>query len=190
MTRASIAPRSRPADIRRRPWPLGWAWAAASDRRGFTLIEVLIAMAVLTIALVAIAGMFPTGYRQVTDAGRMTLAATAGRQILEDVRSVPFGPMLNALDGFDSDDPGTLPAGGPERDVACRWRFALTGATDGCAFTPEEVYSPFGGRVEVTVQTPPPPPLPSSLTLSLVTVKVSVPALTQTVTLTTVIASM
>ncbi|MGH7313110.1 MAG: type IV pilus modification PilV family protein, partial [Candidatus Rokuibacteriota bacterium] len=138
MTRASIAPRLRPADVCRRPWPLGWAWAAAGDRRGFTLIEVLIAMAILTIALVAIAGMFPTGYRQVTDAGRMTLAVTAARQILEDVRSVPFDNLDN-LNGFNSEDPATQPADDPERAAVRRWRYALAGDGDGFVFTANEL---------------------------------------------------
>jgi Tfp pilus assembly protein PilV len=43
------------------------------------MIDVLIAMMIVTIALVAIVGMFPQGYRQVIDAGRMTLAVGTAR---------------------------------------------------------------------------------------------------------------
>jgi prepilin-type N-terminal cleavage/methylation domain-containing protein len=158
-----------------------------SDRRGFTLIEVLIAMAVLTIALVAIAGMFPTGYRQVTDAGRMTLAVTAARQILEDVRSLPFDNLDN-LNGFDSENSGSQPASDPERAAARRWRYALAGDGDGFALTPGELadwqtLSPFGGRATVQVVA-----VGGSPTLRQVTVTVSVDALVQTVQLSTVVA--
>ena len=189
MTRAAIASGSQGAALSWRPWSSGWASAAAGDRRGFTLIEVLIAMAVLTIALVAIAGMFPAGYRQVTDAGRMTLAVTAARQILEDLRVVPFDNLDN-LNGFNSQDPGTQPADDPERAVVRRWRYALAGDGNGFAFTADELddwqtLSPFGGRAVVQVQA-----VGGSPTLRQVTVTVSVDALVQSVQLSTIIVRM
>ena len=47
-------------------------WKIASplgDRRGFTLVEVLVAAMILVVALLTLASMFPVGYRQITDAG-------------------------------------------------------------------------------------------------------------------------
>jgi prepilin-type N-terminal cleavage/methylation domain-containing protein len=99
---------------------------AARSRDGFTLIEVLIAMAVLTIALLAIAGMFPAGYRQVTDAGRMTLQVTVGRQILEDIGAVPFANLLN-LNNFNTQT-SAPPATDPEMTMATRWQANLSPA--------------------------------------------------------------
>ena len=49
------------------------------DRRGFTLTEVLVAAMILLIALLSIASMFPVGYRQITDAGRMTMRSEETR---------------------------------------------------------------------------------------------------------------
>ncbi len=183
MTRAPLAVLSSPEA----PDPAAGR-ATLGESRGFTLIEVLIAMMILTIALVAIAGMFPVGYTQVVDAGRMTRAVAAGRQILEDVRSVPFDNLDN-LNNFDSENPATLPAGGPELDFARRWRYALDGEGDGFTFTPAEIaewqsLSPFGGRATVQVQPG------ATATLRQVTVTVSVDALTQSVQLITLIVRM
>ena len=41
---------------------------------GFTLLEVLVGAAVLSVALLAMAAMFPTGYTNITEAGKMTMA--------------------------------------------------------------------------------------------------------------------
>jgi prepilin-type N-terminal cleavage/methylation domain-containing protein len=164
------------------------ARALSQERGGFTLVEVLIAMAVLTIALVGIAGMFPTGYRQVTDAGRMTLGVTAARQILEDLRSVPFANLDN-LNGFDSNNSATQPADDPERAVARRWRYAAAGEGAGFTFTTDELddwqtLSPFGGQVTVQI-------LPgATATTRLVRVNVFVDALQQNVQIATVLVRM
>src|SRR5438093_12900183 len=88
------------------PYPIG-------DIRGVTLAEVMIASMVLMIGLLAVAGMFPVGYGQVADAGRLTLAVTGARQILEDVGALPFANLVN-LSGFDTTNPATLPANDPE----------------------------------------------------------------------------
>lgn len=104
---------------------------------GFTLIEVLISAAVLAVALLAIAAMFPTGYTNITEAGKMTMAVTAGRQILEDISALPFD-NINSLNTFDTLNPGSLPPGEPERTIARRWRYALAGEGDGFTFTATE----------------------------------------------------
>ncbi len=121
------------------------AWAGRYSKQGkglwaitgFTLIEVLISAAVLAVALLAIAAMFPTGYTNITDAGKMTMALTAGRQILEDISALPFD-KINNLNTFDTLNPGSLPPGEPERTIARRWRYALAGEGSGFAFTPTE----------------------------------------------------
>ncbi|MGH7412161.1 MAG: type IV pilus modification PilV family protein, partial [Candidatus Methylomirabilis sp.] len=104
---------------------------------GFTLIEVLISAAVLSVALLAMAAMFPTGYTNITEAGKVTMALTAGRQIFEGVSALPFDNIGN-LNGFDTLNPGTLPAGEPQRTIARRWRYALAGEGDGFFFTAAE----------------------------------------------------
>lgn len=104
-----------------RPRPTGCGGTRDGDSGGFTLIEVLIALMITTVALVAVAGMFPQGYKQVVDAGRLTLAVTTARQLLEDLSTVPFANLM-ALNGFDSQDPATIPATDPEMGIATRWQ--------------------------------------------------------------------
>jgi len=165
------------------------------DSRGFTLAEVMIASMVLMIGLLAVAGMFPVGYGQVADAGRMTLAVTGARQILEDVGALPFASLSN-LNGFDTTNPATLPANDPELAIARRWRYMLAGAGDGFTFTTAEqaqwgTVTPFAGRATIGVCNPgvtPPCAAPTSLTLRQAAVTVTVPGLPPSVRLTTIIA--
>jgi len=164
------------------------------DSRGFTLAEVMIASMVLMIGLLAVAGMFPVGYGQVADAGRLTLAVTGARQILEDVGALPFANLAN-LNGFDTTNPGTLPASDPELAIARRWRYMLAGDGDGSFnLTDAEkaqwgTVTSFAGRATVQV-TDPCTPTPCTSNLRQATVTVSLPGLLPTVALTTIIARM
>lgn len=156
------------------------------DRRGFTLVEVLIAAMILVVALLTLASMFPVGYRQIADAGRMTMAVTGARQILEDVGDVPFANISN-LNGVDTaSNAGAIAAlTGTEAAIARRWRYMLAGPGNGFTFTSAETTAwgtvqPFAGRAVVTVAN-------TSTTLRTVTVTVTVPGLPGNVTMSTVI---
>jgi type II secretion system protein I len=54
-----------------------------STAKGFSLVEVLIATAIVAIAFLAIASMFPTAYRNVDWSGEKTTAAALAEQRLE-----------------------------------------------------------------------------------------------------------
>lgn len=140
------------------------------------MVEVLVGVTILTVALLAIAAMFPMGYVVVNEAGKMTMTITAARQMLEDVRSVPFEDLTN-LNGFDTNNPATLPAGATEREIARRWRYALAGEGAGFTFTTSErsawgalstAGATFGGRGRISVAS-------QSTTLRLVTITISIP---------------
>ncbi|PYN72849.1 MAG: hypothetical protein DMD97_22015 [Candidatus Rokuibacteriota bacterium] len=124
--------------------------------RGFTLVEVLVAAMILTVALLTLATMFPTGYKQIADAGRLTLATNGANHVLEDLGSVPFTSVRN-LDNFDSNSSGSLPAADPELAIARRWRYMLAGSGSGFSFTTAETtawgtVTPFGGRAQVQIR--------------------------------------
>jgi prepilin-type N-terminal cleavage/methylation domain-containing protein len=160
---------------------------ALGGGRGFTLVEVLVASMILVVALLSLSAMFPVGYRQITDAGRMTMAVTGARHILEDVGDVPFANVSN-LNNFDTGNVGSLPANEPERSIARRWRYMLAGPGDGFTFTGAETTAwgpstPFGGRATVQVAN-------TSVTLRTVTVTVTVPGLAPNVTVSTVVVRM
>lgn len=177
---------SGPGEGGPRPRPAGCGRTRDGDSGGFTLIEVLIALMITTVALVAMAGMFPQGYRQVVDAGRLTLAVTTARQILEDLSTVPFANLM-ALNGFDSQNPATIPPTEPEMSIATRWQTDFpagegqaTVRVDDCG----DVANPCGLLDPITGA-----PAPNA-TLRQATVSVSVTALQQSVQLTTLFARM
>ena len=162
---------------------------ALGNHRGFTLVEVLVASMILIVALITMASMFPAGYKQITDAGRMTVAVAGARHILEDVGDVPFANISN-LNGVDTASNTGVIAGlsGTEAAIARRWRYALAGPGNGFTFTSAETTAwgtmqPFGGRAVVTVAN-------TSATLRTVTVVVTVPGLPGSVTMSTVIVRM
>lgn len=57
---------------------------------GFSLIEVMVAAAILSVALVALSGLFPTGYQNIAYGGGMTMATDLGQQKIEALRHLPF----------------------------------------------------------------------------------------------------
>ena len=59
---------------------------------GFSLVEVLIAAAILGVVLLAIAGLFSTGYSNVGAAGRRTKALELAKQKMEQLRDGSFPP--------------------------------------------------------------------------------------------------
>jgi prepilin-type N-terminal cleavage/methylation domain-containing protein len=116
--------------------------------RGFSLIELLLGMGILSVALLAIATMFSTGYTDVTVGGNTTMAVAAGRQIVEDMRLLPFA-RLDDLNGFNTSTLATLPpvpatndpdkdAKQAARDIARKWHYALTGEGGGWTYTTAE----------------------------------------------------
>jgi prepilin-type N-terminal cleavage/methylation domain-containing protein len=156
------------------------------DRRGFTLVEVLVASMILVVALLTLASMFPVGYKQIADGGRMTMAVSGARHILEDVGDVPFANISN-LNGVDTASNSGVIAGlgGTEAAIARRWRYMIAGSGNGFTFTGAETAAwgtpqPFAGRAVVTVAN-------TATNLRTVTVTVTVPGLPGNVTMGTVI---
>ena len=159
---------------------------ALGDRRGFTLVEVLVASMILVVALLTLASMFPVGYKQISDGGRMTMAVTGARQILEDIGDVPFANISN-LNGVDTSTNTGVIAGltGTEQAIARRWRYMLAGPGNGFTFTAAETAAwgtpqTYAARAVVTV-------VNTSATLRTVTVTVTIPGLPNAVTMGTVI---
>ncbi len=135
-----------------------------AEENGFTLVEALVAGVLLGFALLAMSGMFVTGYANVAVAGNTTTGLAAARHALEEMRVLPFASVV-ALDGFDTDDAASLPADDPEREFARRWRYMMAGAGVGWSFSGEELArwpQPAGdlgaagasGRIDVVLENP------------------------------------
>jgi Tfp pilus assembly protein PilV len=161
-----------------------------SGEHGSTYVEVLIAGVLLAYALFSMCGMFVAGYANVNEAGRTTMALSAGRQLLEDVRLLPPEALAD-LDGFDTDDASTQPADDPQREVARRWRYALAGEGVGWSFSSSEIArwpdlaeqgEPLGaaGTIDIVAR---------SATLTEVTLTISVPGRWRDVRISTLLTS-
>ena len=62
---------------------------------GFTLIEVLVALVILSIALLSLAGLMATTTRNNAAGGHLTEAATFAQDKLEQLRLLPLGTIAN-----------------------------------------------------------------------------------------------
>jgi type IV pilus assembly protein PilV len=83
------------------------------DKGGFTLIELLIAMLILMIGLIAIAGMISTAMLGNASAKWSTAATTLAEEKMEELKSRGFSGLTNT-NGWDSDpdNPITLTGAG------------------------------------------------------------------------------
>jgi hypothetical protein len=161
------------------------------------LIELLFAISLLAVGLLALAPMFSTGYSDVSAGGRRSLGLAATRQLLEDVRALPF-ERIDDLANFRTDVPASLvpvnaaldPGRTMVREVARKWVYSLAGDQPAWAFTVAEkarweTLSIMGntpsGAGTVVVETVSP-------TIRRVTVSVTLPGQFGGVTLATLIA--
>jgi prepilin-type N-terminal cleavage/methylation domain-containing protein len=77
------------------------------DHRGFTLVEMMIALLVFGIGLVALAQTMPQGLSMRDRARRMSVATNLAQQEVERLRSVPYDdPLLSA--GTHTDPMGPI----------------------------------------------------------------------------------
>jgi len=102
------------------------------DGRGLTLIEVLIASAILAVGLLALLSAFPVGYVDVNVSGGQSKATAYAQQTVERLRNMAFQSLLDNPAGSDT------PEAGYTRD----WTIEVVGDT----LTPNRLV-----RIEVTV---------------------------------------
>ena len=65
---------------------------------GFSLIEVLVALVILSISLLALAGLMGTTSQNTSFGGHITEAATFAQDQLEQLRSTSWGAIANGTD--------------------------------------------------------------------------------------------
>ena len=74
---------------------------AARPARAFSLIEVVLALGVVSFSVLAIIGLFPVGYKNATESRRETSAAFLAQQISGDLRATPFTAATILCRGAD-----------------------------------------------------------------------------------------
>jgi type IV pilus assembly protein PilV len=68
------------------------------NSKGFTLIEVLVALVILAVSLLALAGLMTTSTRNTASGGRLTEAATFAQDKLEELRAIKWGDVASNSD--------------------------------------------------------------------------------------------
>jgi prepilin-type N-terminal cleavage/methylation domain-containing protein len=76
----------------------------ARDRQGLTLIEVLIAAAILAVGVLALLSAFPIGYVDVNVSGGQSKATAYAQQMIEQLKNQTFNP--GPLNQIDTPEPG------------------------------------------------------------------------------------
>ena len=111
--------------------------------RGFTLIEAMLAAAILVIAVTAIVLPFASGARcQAVDA-RQTLAVSLAEELLEEVLSKPFEEP-----GDGDDEPEDAANFGPDAGESARGDFTAVDDYHGYTEPAGSIVDPFGDPVD------------------------------------------
>jgi prepilin-type N-terminal cleavage/methylation domain-containing protein len=120
--------------------PSGRRVPAARD--GFTLIECMVTVVVLSVGLLGVLGMFGTAYTDIARGGGVTLIDSTMLQTMEDIRNLPFANIL-ALNGVTTSRAGSAPVADPERSVARKFKYWLNGKDPLWGFTANEIQTKF-----------------------------------------------
>jgi len=99
------------------------------DTRGFSLVEVLIAMAILTVALVALLGLLSQSSMNVYFGAGESKATSYARQIVEQLKNQPINPPCTPQAPLAGCFGPTNGADIPEVGIARTWTVAAVGAT-------------------------------------------------------------
>lgn len=72
----------------------------ALEERGLTLAEVVLAAAIISVAVLAMVGLFPTALQNVQFGGHMSQASSLAQEMVEMIRTRPFADvsLYNNLD--------------------------------------------------------------------------------------------
>ncbi len=111
---------------------------------GFSLLEVLIAISIMAVAILAIASMFPTGYTNVHRSGVDTVAVTLAQQRLEWLRNQAY--LSAALAAGTTTESSLSGYGGYARTTLIQDNVPVSGVKR----VTVTVVAPAGRRVQIT----------------------------------------
>src|ERR1700745_1854807 len=86
--------------------------AMKTRQRGYSLVEVLIAMAITSVVLLTVVTLFYMGRRNVYSGKQMTYAVSVGTRMLEDLSSLQSTDVLTAFNVADNTTPATVKVSG------------------------------------------------------------------------------
>ena len=95
-----------------------------SEQRGFSLVEVIVAMALLGSVLIFISGLFVAGSRQVSSGRAHSTALSVARDIQEEMQSWPFHRLYDAYAISGTQNTGTVDS--RNAGYAAKWQPLLS----------------------------------------------------------------
>lgn len=105
------------------------------DKRGFTLIEVLIAMALLSFGLMAVASLAGTIIKATESGRKQTQAVHLAVEKLEMLKAIPYADIQSGDSGITRDCAGASPTFTCTPNGAAGTSFAPTVTIDNAVFT-------------------------------------------------------
>ena len=133
------------------------------NARGFSAIEVLVAISIIAVGLLGAVGLFPSAYRTVDWSGEQTVAAKLAEQQIEWLRTEPYTCLLNTTCLVGAKQTANTQAGNQDQ---------VTATGGGVRETLSGAYAGYTRTTTVAVY-PPPPDLPTpgiqQVTVGLVT---------------------
>lgn len=95
------------------------------NKKGFTLVEVLIAMFILSVGILAVVSMLTTSMRSGSFGRATTVANRLVQQQLEEVKSITFSTMVNNMCGYGVPQASGF-TGACTRDPATGYKIVFT----------------------------------------------------------------
>ena len=122
---------------------------APMDNRGFTLVELLIALTIFAIGLLALAGMQLTAIQANSSSDRLSLETAAAQGIMEEIRS--WRPNDGRLEANHSNLDWTFPDNSTVRDgMTAKYSITTSNPVTDVATVSVTVTGPTGGQVTLT----------------------------------------
>ena len=104
------------------------AWCGSFELAGFSLVEVVIALGIVSFAVIAILGLIPSGLNTLKDSTAETVRAQIVRSIAASALTANFS-SLNTSVSFDNDGQPLLPT-----DIATYPRYTVNATTNEPSF--------------------------------------------------------
>lgn len=108
---------------------------AARRARGFSLVELMIGLAIFSTSLLMILGIFPTSSRSIQQARTILLGTHVAEQLVEQYgRGLPFSQVVNRTSGANDPVTGTplspinliSTVNGTQRVITFNWQIVVT----------------------------------------------------------------
>lgn len=121
------------------------------DNTGFTLVELLLAILMLSVGIMGVARVFVVADKHAAYAREETTASYLAQELREKIMCQEFNNIYSVFNGIDTDIPNTVPAPASEWAQHLHSRLGATGRGTVVVTTPVQDHSLPNGMVGVTL---------------------------------------